>query len=352
VTHVETDPETGAEIYQLTDDDRPVDNIYGEEPYSSPDGCRIALRHYQHGAQEGALSILDLRDGSIRPVFDAMPRFPAFHAWGDHLYYQEEREGKLLLKRCHYGTLRKEEVMALPTEKGRFSYGTVSPDQRYYAVSVHRGDGSCEVYLVDLVGGRGRTLAETGEHYFKHEQFSHDGKNRVLIQANKMPDVRQVYLGTMEVDGEGVRWLAADRPHTPRPTGHEAWVGATHRVFFSTAYDEKDGANVWTVGVGEAGPSVACRSATRFGHVSVSRCGRYWIADATEEDGVPIYAGSVGSKRVHRLVYSRTVQDGEQWSHTHPYLTADNRWLIFTSTRTGDPQVFGATIPDGFWHSL
>lgn len=352
MNHVETDPETGAEIHQLTDDERPVDNIYGEQPYASSDGTRIALRYYRSGDRDGGLSVLDLAGGSIHPVLTTMPRFPAFHAWGQYLYYQEERAGGLHLMRCHYRTLEKEDVAALPVERGGFSYGTVSPDHAYYAASVHHDDGSCEVYLVDLRTGSGRVLAETREHHLKHEQFSLDGKNHVLIQANKLPDVKQVLLGTMEVDGEGVAWLAADRPHTPRPTGHEAWIGGTHRVFFSTAYEPRDGANVWTVGVGEAAPGPACHTLTRFGHVGVSRCGRYWVADATGEDGIPIYAGSFASKRVRRLVTSRTAHDGEQWSHTHPYLTADNRWLVFTSNRTGLPQVFGARVPDEFWQSL
>jgi len=351
VKHVETDPESGAEIHQLTEEDRPADNIYGEQPYTSPDGGRIAVRHYPAGDADGGLSVLDLEDGSLHPVLVKMPRFPAFHAWGDYLYYQEAEGDALLLKRCHYRTLRKETVIALPTEEGRFSYGTVSGDHRFYAASVHREDKSCQVLLVDLADGSRRTLADTDYWHFKHEQFSLDGRNRVLIQANS-PDVREVRLGTMEVGGEGVAWLAADRPHTPRPTGHEAWVGRSSRVFFSTAFDESRGTNAWTAGVGDPAPAVACRTPTHFGHVSVSRCGRFWVADATGEEGIPLYVGSLASGVCRRLVYSRTAHDGEQWSHTHPYLTADTRWLIFTSNRSGPPQVYGARVPEAFLESL
>ena len=42
--HVETDPESCAEIFQLVDDRRPADNIYGEQPYSSSDGARVTIR--------------------------------------------------------------------------------------------------------------------------------------------------------------------------------------------------------------------------------------------------------------------------------------------------------------------
>jgi hypothetical protein len=349
---IETDRESGAEVFRLTDDPRPTDNIYGEQPYNSPEGNRVAIRHYPADGREGGLSILDLNDGAVEPVIETTPRFPAFHAWGEYFYYQEEERGRLFLKRRAYRGGKSETIAGLPTERGRFSYGTVSQDGRLYAVSVHRPDGSCEVFCVDLLSQEGRMLAETREHHFKHEQFSRDGANRVLIQANRMPDVRQVLLGTLEPAGEGVAWLAADRPHTPRPTGHEAWVGTASRVFFSTAFDEAGEGNLWVAGVGEQSPRLACVSPSRFGHVSVSRCGRYWIADAPDEDGIPIYAGSFASARWRRLVFSRTVHDGEQWSHTHPYLTADSRWLVYTSTRCGTPQVYGARIASELFASL
>jgi Tol biopolymer transport system component len=67
---------------------------------------------------------------------------------------------------------------------------------------------------------------------------------------------------------------------------------------------------------------------------------------------VPIHIGSLTSGKHRRLVFSRTIHDGKQWSHTHPYLTADNRWLIFNSTRSGRAQVYGARLAKGFLESL
>jgi Tol biopolymer transport system component len=356
---IETDPTSGAEIYQLTNDTRPADNIYGEQPYSPPESNRIAVRFYPEGDKPGGLSILDLEDGSVHPVIKTSPRFPAFHAWGDYLYCQEESGQKLILKRWHYQTLQEEEVISLPTEEGGFSYGTVSPDHRFYAASVNR-DGLFRVLLIELSSGRRRTLADSPDQLFKHEQFSLDGRNRVLIQANG-PGVKVVNLGVMELDGEGIDWLPVDAPpvtpvgrwpggdrYTPRCTGHEAWIGRTARVFLSTGYDKDAGTNLWTAAVGDSAPSVVWKTALRFGHVSASRCGTYWVADTSSEEGVPIYIGAFGSGRGERAVVSRTTHDGQQWSHTHPYLTADNRWLVYTSTRSGLPQVYGARLPESF----
>ncbi len=349
---IETDPDSGAEIYPLTDDPRPTDAIYGEQPYANRQGNRIAIRHYAANGRDGGLSILDLSDGSLHAVVTKEPRFPAFHAWGDYLYYQEMTGDRLMLRRCHYQTLAKEDVIELPQQEGRFSYGTVSPDLRYYAASVHPDNGGSKVLVIDLKTGERRILAQRTEYHFKHEQFSRDVRNRVLIQANKLPDVKEVHLGALEVDREGIRWFPADRPHTPRPTGHEAWIGDTDRILFSTATDKDSRGNVWTAGLEDSSPRLAGATPVRFGHVSVSRCGAFWIGDATGEKDIPIHIGSLASGKHRRAVFSRTKHDRKQWSHTHPYLTADNRWLIFNSTRSGVAQVYGARIPERFLTGL
>ena len=348
---VETDPNSGAEIYQLVDDPRPADNIYGEQPYSSADGTRVAIRFYPKNGQPGGLSFLDLEDGSHHTVLAEAPRFPAFHAWGEHLYYQQGGD-ELVLKRCNYQTLKKEDITSLPTKEGRFSYGTASQDGRYYAASVHPEGGSSKVWCTDLSTGKSGTLAHRDDYHFKHEQFSLDGNNRILIQANEMPAVECVHLGALEPDREGITWFPVDRPHTPRPTGHEAWIGRTDHIFISTGSDEDSPGNLWTAGLNDNAPTLVSVTPYRFGHVSVSRCGQYWVGDATQERDIPIHIGSLKSGNHKRLVLSRTEHDGQQWSHTHPYMTSDNAWLIYTSNRGGHSQVYGAKIPQEFLNRL
>ena len=348
---IETDTESGAQVHLAGAGNRPTDNVYGEQPYGDTTGRWITVRHYPTGDQPGGLGIIDLADGTHRDVLVGNPRFPAFHAWGDYLYYQQTVDDDLLLRRCRYDTLTTEDVTPLPARMGSFSYGTVSPDHRYYAVSVQvQKDEPSKVYLLDLQTGQWNLLLDKPDYHAKHEQFSRDGRNRVLIQLNRQPDVKQVLLAELTIDGHE-RLFPADRPHTPRPTGHEAWIGTSDSIFISTAADPGSTGNIWTAKVGDPGATLVCPGSQRFGHVSVSRCGRYWIGD-TGEEGIPIYIGKFGSGTCRRLVLSRTVHDGKQWSHTHPYLTADNRWLIFTSTRGGHPQVYGAKLAAGWLDSL
>lgn len=349
-TPVETDTDSGARVFLLGGDERPADNIYGEQPYGDATGRRIAIRYYSKDDKLGGISLVDLVDGSRHEVLVGKPPFPAFHAWGEYLYYHQRSDSRLTLKRCNYLTLQVEDVAVLPDDRGNYSYGTISPDHRYYAVSVQTAGAPARVHLLDLKTGEWRILLDKPGYHAKHEQFSRDGRNRVLIQLNQMPEVKQVLLGELEIGGQE-RLFPADRPHTPRPTGHEAWVGTTDRVFFSTASDPDSRGNVWLGNVGDASPTLVYEGPLRFGHVSVSNCGLYWVGD-TGEAGIPIYVGSFASGKCKRGVFSRTVYDKQQWSHAHPYLTADNRWLIFTSTRDGHPQVYGARLADGWLGSL
>jgi hypothetical protein len=229
----EVDPESGAVTYLLGGDERPADNIYGEQPYGDASGRRIAVRYFSTGDKTGGISIIDLIDGSRHEILKGDPPFPAFHAWGKYLFYNEKVGEKLIL-----------------------------------------------------------------------------------------------------------------RPYTPRPTGHEAWIGNTGTIFYSTDIDKGSFGNIWTASVSDPGSKKVYEGKLRFGHISVSHCGRYWIGDTGEKD-IPIYIGSFATGKCKRVVFSRTEYDNKQWSHAHPYLTADNKWLIYSARRNGHPQVFGAKLKEG-----
>jgi len=349
ISEVERDDESGAEVFLLGADQRPADDIYGEQPYGDATGRRIAIRYYPLGKKPGGLNLLDLQDGSNHEILPGKPPFPAFHAWGQWLYYAQTVEDKKWLRRCNYLTLEVQNVTELPPDRGTYSYGTVSPEGRYYAVSVKPADDRpAQVHVLDLQTNAWSVLLDKPGYHAKHEQFSRDGRNRVLIQLNQVPGVKTVLLGELEIGG-AAKLFPADQPYTARPTGHEAWVGTTGAIFFSTGKDPATNGNLWTAKVGEK-PKLVCEG-LRCGHVSVSRDGKYWIGDSGGQ-GIPIYLGSFASGRYKRVCFSRTEYDGQQWSHAHPYLTADNRWLIFTARRKGHPQVYGARLKAGWLEGL
>lgn len=350
VKAVETDPDSGAQVFLIGGDERPADDIYGEQPYADATSHKIAIRYYRKDDKPGGLSIVDLYDGTRTDVLVGKAPFPAFHAWGEYMYFNQTVDGKYMLRRVNYLTGKQEDVAPLPAEKGRYSYGTVSPDHRYYAVSIVEKDGEpAKVHLLDIKTGQWSVLLDKPGYHAKHEQFSRDGRNRVLIQLNQMPDVKMVLLSELEI-GVGEKQFPADQPHTPRPTGHESWIGNTNRVFYSTGKGETAG-NIWTCAVDDKTSKLAYSGPLRFGHISVSEDGKYWICD-TGEEGIPLYVGSFATGKCKRLCLTKTEYDGQQWAHAHPYMTADNKWVIFSARRNGHPQVYGAKLAEGWLAGL
>lgn len=350
VKAVETDADSGAEVFLIGGDERPADNIYGEQPYADATSKRIAVRYYAQDGKPGGLSLVDLYDGTRTDVLVGKAPFPAFHAWSEYMYFNQTVDGQYMLRRVKYLTGEVENVAPLPAEKGRYSYGTVSPDHRYYAVSIVEKDGEpAKVHVLDIKSGQWSLLLDKPGYHAKHEQFSRDGRNRVLIQLNQMPDVKMVLLSELEIGG-GETQFPADQPHTPRPTGHEAWIGKTGRIFYSTGKGG-EGSNIWTCAVGDKTSVQAYNGTQRFGHISVSEDGKYWVCD-TSEEGVPLYIGSFATGKSKRLCLTKTEYDGKQWAHAHPYLTADNKWVIFASRRNGLAQVYGAKLAEGWLAGL
>ena len=278
-------------------DERPADNIYGEQPYGDASGRRIAIRYYPLHKKPGGINILDLQDGTNHEILSGKPPFPAFHAWGEWLYYAQTIEGKKKLRRCNYLSLKVEDVAELPADRGSYSYGTVSPDHRYYAVSVRPPEGGpSKVHLLDLQTNQWSVLLDKPGYHAKHEQFS-------ARRSQSRADPAQ-----SDAQGEGrTAQRAGDRWHRNaipcRPALHPASHPATKPGLAPAAgfFSRPAGALPRTVTSGprrrgKRNPLLVCEG-RRFGHVSVSRNGKYWIGDSGEK-GIPIYIGSFATGRL------------------------------------------------------
>lgn len=127
-----------------------------------------------------------------------------------------------MLRRCNYLTMEIENVAQLPSERSNYSYGTVSRDGRWYAVSViPENAAAARVDLLNIGSGEWKVLLDKEGYHSKHEQFSRDGRNKTLIQLDQMPAIKQILLGKIDLSGK-MKLFPADKPYTLRATGHEA----------------------------------------------------------------------------------------------------------------------------------
>ncbi|RLE73904.1 MAG: hypothetical protein DRJ56_08440 [Thermoprotei archaeon] len=155
-------------------------------------------------------------------------------------------------------------------------------------------------------------------------------------------------------DGGSMRQLPVGRPYTAPITGHECWVGRTGEVVLTISLPWRkavERGNVLAVRPGEASARVVSKGPPVC-HISASRDGRFFIGDELGSLGKPIVVGSMRTGRRAVLCRTMTSAGSAQYMHPHPYMTADNHWVIFNSDRTGVPQLYAASVPDDFLDSL
>jgi hypothetical protein len=386
------DPVSGARIVQLTSAAAISNNIYGEQPYTSPDGKRIIIARCQDFCweKEGSLLVHELdtlritmvvpRAIGVRGVFTS--------AWSGLMYYwtPDRRLMRLSLMSLEQEEVYREEDAAL-TLVG----GSVSPDQRYIIGQDKRltgpGAPTFQIVRLDLHKKIREVIYEDQEIANPHLQFNPITGRDILVQNNRglrmEKDGSFVYrvteegttLFVIDVDGKNKRPLPVGPPTTPGCTGHECFVGDTGRVMFSVSWQSPDWqhmlhdprfpeGNILTAKPGDERPSVFRAPEHFFNHVCASRCGKYFVADSFIGGGVfdaknnlrsvSLVIGNFQTGKYRTLVQdSMSSGGGNQCTHTHPYLTADNRYVIFNADPNyGIPQVYAAQIPAGFLESL
>jgi len=390
------DPVSGARIIQLTSAAAISNNIYGEQPYCSPDGKRIIIARCQDFCwdKEGALLVHELdtlrtamvvpRALGVRSVFTS--------AWSGMMYFWTPDRR---LMRLSLMTLEQEEVYreedpssALGGDGGASS---VSPDQRYVIVHAKRltgpGSPTFQIVRIDLQKKIREVIYEDPEIANPHLQFNPVTGREILVQNNRglrmekdgsfiyRPTAEGTTLFVIDADGSNKRYLPVGQPITNSCTGHECFVADTGRVMFSLHWQSPDlqhmshdsrfpEGNILTAKPGDERPVVFHAPEHFFNHVCASRCGRYFVADSFVGGGifdatnrlrsVSLVIGNFETGKYRTLVEdSMASGGGNQCTHTHPYLTADNGHVIFNADPNYSiPQVYAAQIPSGFLESL
>jgi hypothetical protein len=383
------DPVSGARIIQLTSAAAISNNVYGEQPYTSPDGKRVVIARCQdfNFDLEGSLLVHELdtlriamvvrRMRGVRGVFNA--------AWSGLVHYwTPERR----LMRLSLMTLEQKEVFAQEDPDAFLPASSVSPDQRYVIGMTPRlkGRGApvFQIVRLDLKKQVQEVIFEHPEICNPHLQFNPVHGRTILVQNNvgvrlKKDGSRDQYktagckLFQIDRDGRNQRYVPAGPPITHGITGHECYIADTGRVLFSAGwcqhsdYDWRHDprhprGNLFTARPGDRLPTVFDAPQHRFNHVCASRCGRYFVADSHTGTGlfengrckpVSLIIGNLETGKFRTLVQdTEGTGGGNQCTHTHPYLTADNRHVIYNADPGGIPQVFAARLPPGFLESL
>lgn len=360
----EFDPNVGAIVSQLTGAKRPSHNIYCEERYTSADGSLVAFLRLGDDRASTELRLCDLRTRKVALVCDQVKLRPATTRRGENFYFVRGEGDARVLFRLDLKSLELEEVMDLGFCPAWLSpMSAVSPDERYYVAGMTFRDGVFALHRVDLRRGGCEVFHEQRDICNPHLHYEPAEGRDILIQQNRgcCPDSEGratraygeegVTLYLADAEGKNVRPLPVGRPWTGTVTGHECWVGLTGRIILTTlpAAEDAVGQEVRLLAPGDRESRCLARGLI-FNHISASEDGRFFVVDDSRNQR--LYIGGVESGRLLPFCESRTSRGHGQPGHTHPYITPDNRHVIFNSAFTGEPQVWAAEIPEGFLETL
>jgi hypothetical protein len=365
---IEADPESGAGIRACTSAPAITHDVYCEQPYCSADGNRLAMMRFwdTNPTAPRDLLVYDIARYKIAHLVSDMVGL-ANAAWSGVLFVIAGKGAGRRLLRVDMNTLDVEERFAwgdLPVS----GLSSVSGDNRWGATAKQLDERTFGIYKIDLHSGRAELIHQSPDIGNPHLQFRLHSGARLLIQENRgclvdfatgdwiRPcDERGVGLYSIALDGSDRKDFPVGPPYTPATTGHECWIGDTDRVLVTTSkvttIDGKTG-NILEVAHDRPKARVVYESDKVWNHISATRCGKYFVTDSYQLPGVPILIGSIASGKARTLCHAKTSGGGGQYTHAHPYMTSDNRYVLFNSDRTGLANIHIASIPDGFLNSL
>ena len=230
----------------------------------------------------------------------------------------------------------------------------LSACDRWWAIRFRDGEESC-IAVVDTISGQWEVILRRDS--VAHMQFCPDDSN-LLLYAGPLTD--RVWV--VNRDGSNNRRLYQRKPG--EWITHEAWIPGTREL---GVVDWPKGVRSFHVDTGRE------RLVTSFNawHAICSPDGSLMVADTNFPDtGLQIFNPLDGIGEAHTLCYPQASNIGAHWNgpfpyengpiqvyapqhtHPHPSFSPDNRFVVYTSDRTGFAQVYEATVPESLLEAV
>lgn len=403
----QTSPQPAAtEVRFLSQGPTICNNIYGELPFMDASSryviyFRLLTEPTKDRAERRNVEIwrADLKEGTTKRVDTGAYAVKGMAISPDlkTFYYvasNDDRPTRIKeidsLKRLDIVTLERKTVSLKGPGRRLTTLGAVAKDGMYYA-GAFLGPQQYGIVRIHPDTGEIKVIHKSNAEIFNaHPQIEPGQGRRLLVQHNRGAQIeddgsiKKAYgkmgttLYTINLDGSDRQTINVGRPHTPTIQGHEAWIGHTGNVLFTTHWQSPklraERGNIWMIRPGDEKPRPIARGFT-FWHCSTSRCGRFFIADTVQglvvvpnpdSSQAPkepyivtpmpkrglIVVGSIATGKTQVLCEVTADLSGGQYRHPHVYLSPDSKWAVFNTEKDGIPQVATARIPDGLIEKL
>ena len=357
------DSQTGAHIYQLTNDTSINHNLYFLTPSFTPDQGYLIFTSYRSGKPN--FFKLEFPNGDIVQLTDA----DDIHGYsgviskeGTELFYSQADA----IKAIHLDTF--EERVLAEFQGGGLGECSVSADEQFIVTAMKRDDKS-HITVTATDGSGGEVIYTSPDQTIIHPQFH--PKHPDLIAYSGDPAPR---MWTIKRDGTENRSLY--QHDNNEFLVHETFLGAqdelivTHwpyslrRMSLETLQMQTIADfNAWHIASNRDGTKVLCDTVhpdiglrlidvesgehAPICYPKSSSSGSQWKTDryALAEDWAAAQQAGDREKALSWMEMKVDTVYGPQWTHPHPSFSPDETAVVYTSDASGHSQVYVAVIP-------
>ena len=334
------DADTGLLVRQITSFPTPSTHLHYETPTFTPDGRRmifLSMRVPERGAPSDLFTagsdgrdIVQLSDDTPSGV--SSPTLAKDGQWACYMHGGTAY-------RTHVETLETVELGHVPgASQHAYPRAMCSWDGRWYFGMVRLANE--RIGLVRWDTGAGEHVVVLEADGINHPRANPGGPEIDCSVKTRRPD-GSVESRKVRFHCETLEEMDTDFPTGEFRTAHSCWLGATGD-YQGTLQMPHRGVMVMRRGAQE--PEMIAFGGPYFWHSGASHDGKWIVADTNWPDE-GLWLLNVATRKRERLCFAGASQGHPQSTHTHPNLSHDGAMAVFTSDRTGMPQVYVVYIP-------
>lgn len=325
------DARSGLTIIRLTHGPTISTNLYFEMCSFTDDDSHLIFVSQRYGGRGAPWDLMRARSDGMELVqlTDCDDLFGiVMSPKTGYAYYQAGKE----IHRIDVLGLTEEVVAEAPSAEPVYLRSTASIDLegRYYVGNVNNDKGGSSLFVYDTTTGKVEVIYESDQINHLHM----DPAGTTISFGNDKDGKRTPFL--IGVDGSNPR-------EYPFYFAHHTWFGMTGKMQGPTLPPK---ASIVVRGENDAEPETLTEG-RYYWHSSPSRDAQWIIAD-TNWPHEGLYLLHVPTRTVNYVCDTKSSCSHPQWSHPHPSLSPNMKYVLFNSDMTGVGQVYVCVLTDEF----